>query len=99
MILFLIHTGKKETDTEKLRSILAQLEYQYLVESWEAQGVPFKAHLHVPEVHPVTGTLFCEREDEGHVLKVTTCACITLILHVYIKISITSSRVFIISSA
>ena len=23
----------------------------------------------------MTGTLFCEREDEGHVLKVLTCAC------------------------
>ena len=33
-------------------------------------GVPFKDHLHVPEVHPLTGVLFCEREDEGHVFKV-----------------------------
>jgi len=58
-----------------LRSILAQLEYQYLIGDCEAQGVPFKSQLYVPEVHPVTGTLFCEREDEGHVLKVLTCAC------------------------
>ena len=33
-------------------------------------GVPFKDHLHVSEVHPLTGVLFCEREDEGHVFKV-----------------------------
>lgn len=32
--------------------------------------VPFKDHLYVPEVHPVTGMQFCEREDEGHVFKV-----------------------------
>ena len=26
--------------------------------------------MYVPEVHPVTGFEFCEREDEGHVFKV-----------------------------
>ena len=36
------------------------------------KGVPFRSHLHVPEVHPLTGMMFCEREDEGHVLKVLT---------------------------
>ena len=53
-----------------LRSILAQLEYVFQINHWEDQGVPFKTHLHVPECHPVTKTLFCEREDEGHVFKV-----------------------------
>ena len=64
--------GREETTLEKLRSILAQLEYRYLVEHWEMKGVPFRSHLHVPEVHPLTGLMFCEREDEGHVLKVLT---------------------------
>ena len=64
--------GKSETDTEKLRSIPAQLEYQFLVGTWKHNGVPFKSHLHVPESHPATGAMFCEREDEGHVLKVCT---------------------------
>ena len=40
---------------------------------WNEQGVPFKTHLYVPEVHPVTGMHFCEREDEGHVFKVCVC--------------------------
>jgi hypothetical protein len=59
--------GREETTLEKIRSILAQLEYRYLVEYWEMKGV---SNIHVPEVHPLTGLMFCEREDEGHVLKV-----------------------------
>ena len=55
---------------EKLRSILAQLEYKHQVMSWVSKGVPFNKHLYVPEVHPITGLGFCEREDEGHILKV-----------------------------
>lgn len=47
------------------------MEYTFLINQWESKGVPFKSHLHVPEVHPVTGYVFCEREDEGHVFKVT----------------------------
>ena len=54
-----------------LRSILAQLEYHYIVQKYESQGVPFTSHLHVPEVHPLTDKVFFEREDEAHVLKVT----------------------------
>ena len=54
-----------------LRSILAQLDYRYIVQNYESQGVPFTSHLHVPEVHPLTDKMFFEREDEAHVLKVT----------------------------
>ena len=39
--------------------------------SWHAKGIPFKHHVYVPEVHPTTGIEFCEREDEGHVFKVS----------------------------
>ena len=53
-----------------LRSILSQLDYYWQINSWHDQGVPFKDHLYVPEVHPATGLHFCEREDEGHVFKV-----------------------------
>ncbi len=66
----LYYVGKSENQAEKLRSILAQLEFSYQINDWEIKGVPFKTHLHVPEDHPLTGTMFCEREDEGHVLKV-----------------------------
>jgi len=64
-------TGKDETQVEKLRSILAQLEYKHQVDLWHSKGVPFKDHLYVPEVHPITGFEFCEREDEAHILKVS----------------------------
>ena len=53
-----------------LRSILAQLEFTYTVHQYDEDGIPFRTHLYVPEVHPDTGELFMEREDEGHILKV-----------------------------
>lgn len=53
-----------------LRSSLSQLDFTYQVNQWYSNGVPFKHHLYVPEIHPDTSTEFCEREDEGHVFKV-----------------------------
>ncbi|XP_065892094.1 uncharacterized protein [Dysidea avara] len=67
-----IHTwteGKDETKAEKLCSILAQLEYSYQVNLFDSKGTPFKSHLYVTEVHPITGVGFCEREDEAHIFK------------------------------
>ena len=82
LFLFQIPTGKSETYCDMLRSILAQLDYSYQINHWNSVGVPFKDHLHVPEVHPLTGVLFCEREDEGHVFKVVIAIifCIIFIL-------------------
>ena len=81
-ILFTI--GKSEGLKEKLRSILAQLEFQYTIQQWVNKGVNFQQHLYVPEIHPETGDVFCEREDEAHVLKVqfpyyTTFCLITVL--------------------
>jgi len=69
-----------EKKEEKLRSILAQLEYTYRGRSWDEKGVPFCTYMYVPERHPITGTPFHEREDEGHVLKVCwmTWECLTI---------------------
>ena len=53
-----------------LRSILAQLEFRHFVRNYDESGVPFQTYLHVPEIHPDSGMVFYEREDEGHVLKV-----------------------------
>ena len=55
-----------------MRSIMAQLEYTYQINTWHTKGVPFKHHVYVPEIHPTTGIEFCEREDEGHAFKVST---------------------------
>lgn len=62
--------GEEEDDTSMLRSILAQLEYQYQVISWDDKGVPFRTYIYVPEVHPITMEEYHEREDFAHVLKV-----------------------------
>ena len=59
-----------------LRSILAQLEFCYIVRQYDEKGIPFRTHLYVPEVHPDTKEVFMEREDEGHVLKVCQLVCI-----------------------
>ncbi len=53
-----------------LRSILAQLEFTYLIRKYAyGERIPFRSHLHVPEVHPLTGSIFYG-ENEAHVLKV-----------------------------
>ena len=69
-LFYYVYTGKSETNADMMRSVLAQLDYSFQINQWHSKGVPFKTHLHVPEEHPETGTIFCEREDEGHVLKV-----------------------------
>ncbi len=53
-----------------LRSIVAQLHFHHEVTEWEKKGVPFSSHMYVPEIHPLTGLPFHEREDEAHVFKV-----------------------------
>ena len=71
MTIGFVIVGKTETETEVLRSILAQLEFAWLVGDYEDRlGIPFRRHLYVPEKHPITKDPFCEREDEAHVLKV-----------------------------
>ena len=62
--------GVEERVIDKLRSILAQFEYQYQVCLWDSTGVPFRTYLYVPENHPLAGKEFHEREDFAHVLKV-----------------------------
>lgn len=46
------------------------MEYTYKVQTWDKKGVPFRTHMYVPEVNPITGMEFHEREDEAHVFKV-----------------------------
>ena len=52
--------GKDETKAEKLRSILAQLEYAHTVNLFYSKGSHFKDHLYALEIHPITGVEFCE---------------------------------------
>ena len=60
----------EETHEDKLRSIIAQLEYSYEVCDYDKKGVPFHTYIYVPEKHPITGSECHEREDDAHVLKV-----------------------------
>lgn len=72
----IITTGKTESLEDQLRSIVAQLEFRFVINEWEKKGVPFRTHLYVPEMHPISNEVFCEREDEAHVLKVILmCTC------------------------
>lgn len=68
---------------EMFRSVLAQLEFTYIVQKYDAAGTPFRTHLHVPEVHPITRSIFYEREDEGHVLKVAISLCILTVAWIF----------------
>lgn len=40
-----------------------------ILKEYEADGVPFTTHLYCPEVDPITGASFHEREDHCHILK------------------------------
>ena len=79
--------GKEETKVEKLRSIIAQLEYTYQINTWHAKGIPFKHHVYVPEVHPITGYKFCEREYEGHIFKVNRFSAKKLLVKHYMQLT------------
>ena len=70
---YIITTEKTEYLAHKLRSIIAQLEFRFIIDEWEKKGAPFRTYLYVPEIHPITNAVFSEREDEVHVLKVIWC--------------------------
>jgi len=67
---YVIVSGQDESVAEKIRSILAQMEYQYQICEWEQKGVHFHHHIYFPKIHPITNQPFYEMEDEAHVLKV-----------------------------
>ena len=51
---------KVETREDKLRSILAQLEYSFKVCEYHSNGVPFRTNIYVPECHPISKAEFHE---------------------------------------
>ena len=67
--------GQDESIVDKIRSILAQMEYQYQICEWERKGVDFYHHIYVPKIHPITNEPFYEMEDEAHVFKVCGQSC------------------------
>ena len=51
----------------------------FTIDDWEKRGVQFRTYMYIPEVHPITNNVFCEREDEAHVLKVQCCLLIRFV--------------------
>lgn len=72
--VILIVGATNETKAEKLRSILAQMEFTYVICSYHEKGIPFRHHLYVPESVPndQVDYPYHEREDSAHILKVCT---------------------------
>ena len=76
-------SGRDETDVEKLRSILAQLEFSMTIKEWDQKGVPFYQYLYVPEKHPITGIEFYEMEDERQMCTLYQVTCIMCVSMMY----------------
>ena len=69
-----------------MRFILAQLECRRTNNMYEEGGVPFRTYMYVLEAHPATNVLFCEREDDAHLLKVKNLFdCIKYILYLLLN--------------
>ena len=58
-----------ESFLDKLRSLVATYRFRHRVEELKREGVDFSTYLYVPEVDPITGGIFHEREDHCHILK------------------------------
>ena len=70
MCMYVVVAREKRDSTGYAAVYLAQLQYHHDIMEWENKGVPFCSRMYVPEVHPLTGNPFNEREDEAHVFKV-----------------------------
>lgn len=58
-----------ENFTDKLKSLVATYRFRHRVEELKGQGVDFSTYLYIPEIDPVTGDVYHEREDHCHILK------------------------------
>lgn len=58
-----------ENVTDKLKSLVATYRFRRRVEELKEQGVDFSTYLYIPEVDPITGDVYHEREDHCHILK------------------------------
>ena len=64
---------EKQSTADKLRSVLAQLEFSYRIRHYHDELEYFSDTTSMCPRYTVTHLPICEREDEGHVLKVTYC--------------------------
>ena len=58
-----------ETLLDKLRSVVATYRFRHRILELKTQGVDFSGYLYIPEMDPITGDHFHEREVHCHILK------------------------------
>jgi len=58
-----------ESHLDKLRTIVATYHYKHTLAKFSEDGIDFIHHIFVPEADDVTGEIFHERADHGHLLK------------------------------
>ena len=58
-----------ESFLDKLRSLVATYRYRGQVAEFKEQGIDFSTYMYIPEVDPLTGDIYHEREDHCHILK------------------------------
>lgn len=60
---------RTESLLDKLRTIVATFRYRNRIAELKKEGADFSMHVYVPEVDPITGDFYHEREDHCHILK------------------------------
>ena len=60
---------RTESLLDKLRTIVATFRYRNRIAELKKEGADSSMHVYVPEVDPMTGDFYHEREDHCHVLK------------------------------
>ena len=63
------HPKAPEGLLDKLRSLVATYRYRHRISELASEGVDLNTYLYVPEMDPITGYYFHEREDHCHILK------------------------------
>ena len=58
-----------ESLLDKLRSLVATYCYRHRIVELASDGVDLHTYLYVPEMDPITGDYYHEREDHCHILK------------------------------
>ena len=59
------------------------------VREYSSKGIAFDKNLHIPETSSITGSIICQREDEGHIFKV--CCTVRLWDYPYFTLTCTAN--------
>lgn len=79
-------SGKEETKSDCLKSLMAMYLFKGKIDNHHASGIDFRNHLYVAEVDANTMEPQYDREDHNHVLKrITTCLRLGLVPNVDLR--------------